>query len=111
MDRMNLYEEATKGMIHGYQVESGVRYREERLQPQAVASLCRSQDALHFRPKCASVRARIHDLSRVATWQVARLEQPASEPLPRILLQRDGASSIVSLASHRNGLHASALHP
>jgi hypothetical protein len=50
MDRMNLYEEATKGMIHGYQVESGVRYREERLQPQAVASLCRSQDALHFRP-------------------------------------------------------------
>jgi hypothetical protein len=39
MDRFNLYEEATKGVIRGYQVESGVIYREERLKPQAVGRL------------------------------------------------------------------------
>jgi hypothetical protein len=38
MDRFNLYEEATKGVIRGYQVESGVRASEERHKPQAVAS-------------------------------------------------------------------------
>lgn len=38
MDRISLYEEATKGVIHGYQVGSGVRYRGEQLKPQAVAS-------------------------------------------------------------------------
>jgi hypothetical protein len=38
MDRINLYEEATKGVIHEYQVGSGVRAREERPKPQAVGS-------------------------------------------------------------------------